>query len=67
MNRGETWQSFTTALPPSYGPNTLGFHANKWDWIIYTGQNCEDMGGWKGRICHDEVRSCSCDGLLTAC
>ncbi|SCZ93735.1 BZ3500_MvSof-1268-A1-R1_Chr6-3g08852 [Microbotryum saponariae] len=57
MNRGESWQSFTTALPPSLSANTLSFHATRWEWILYTGQNCQDLGGWRGRICHDEVRA----------
>ncbi|GAA5934219.1 hypothetical protein JCM1841_004702 [Sporobolomyces salmonicolor] len=55
MNRGETWQSFVTPLAPSLGSNTLGFHAKRWDWILFTGQSCEDMGGWRGRLCHDET------------
>ncbi|ORY88169.1 putative signal sequence binding protein [Leucosporidium creatinivorum] len=55
MNRGESWQSFVTALAPSISANTLSFHANKWDWILFTGQSCEEMGGWKGRVCHDET------------
>ncbi|KAK4055938.1 vacuolar protein sorting/targeting protein PEP1 [Microbotryomycetes sp. JL221] len=55
MNRGETWQSFTTPLAPSLSANTLSFHANKPEWIIFTGQKCLDLGGWKGRACHDET------------
>ena len=56
-NRGDTWRSFTTQLPPSLGANVLAFHANKADWIIYTGQNCRDSGSqWGGKICHEEVR-----------
>lgn len=57
MNRGDSWASFETALPPSISANTLSFHANQWEWILFTGQSCESTGGWKGRICHDEVRS----------
>ncbi|SCV67566.1 BQ2448_5177 [Microbotryum intermedium] len=55
MNRGESWQSFTTELPPSLGASTLSFHATRWEWILYTGQSCQDLGGWRGRICHDET------------
>ncbi|GAA5912886.1 vacuolar protein sorting/targeting protein 10 [Sporobolomyces salmoneus] len=55
MNKGETWSSFRTALPPALSANTLGFNAKKWDWILYTGQKCESMGGWGGKICHDET------------
>ncbi|GAA5827143.1 hypothetical protein JCM3770_007150 [Rhodotorula araucariae] len=55
MNRGETWQSFVTALAPSLSANTLSFHARKWEWILFTGQVCEDVGGWQGRVCHDET------------
>lgn len=57
MDRGASWASFEAALPPSLGANTLSFHAINWDWILYTGQECEATGGWKGRVCHDEVRS----------
>ncbi|GAA5949701.1 hypothetical protein JCM10213_001361 [Rhodosporidiobolus nylandii] len=49
MNRGETWQSFVTPLAPSLSANTLGFHAKRWDWVLFTGQECEDRGGWTGR------------------
>ncbi|GAA5905768.1 hypothetical protein JCM6882_000453 [Rhodosporidiobolus microsporus] len=53
LNRGETWQSFVTPLAPSLGANTLAFHAKRWDWVLFTGQECEDKGGWTGRICSD--------------
>lgn len=56
MNRGETWQSFVTALSPALSANTLSFHSRQWEWILFTGQKCEDVGGWQGRVCHDEVR-----------
>jgi len=55
MNKGETWSSFKTPLPPSLSANTLGFNAKKWDWILFTGQKCESQGGWGGKVCHDEV------------
>ncbi|GAA6042590.1 hypothetical protein JCM8097_003146 [Rhodosporidiobolus ruineniae] len=55
MNRGESWQSFVTPLAPSLGSNTLGFHAKRWDWILFTGQSCEEKGGWQGRVCHEET------------
>ncbi|GAA6014077.1 hypothetical protein JCM10207_000230 [Rhodosporidiobolus poonsookiae] len=55
MNRGETWQSFTTPRAPSLGANTLSFHARKWEWILFTGQVCEDVGGWQGRVCYEET------------
>ncbi|KAM0787341.1 hypothetical protein ACM66B_003430 [Microbotryomycetes sp. NB124-2] len=54
MNRGETWQSFVTPLAPSLSAGTLSFHATKPEWVIFTGQRCQDLGGWKGRACHDE-------------
>mgnify|MGYP003876114439 CR=1 FL=1 len=63
INRGETWQSFKTALAPSLSANTLSFHARKWDWILFTGQSCDDAGGWQGRVCHDEVSR----GWTSAC
>ncbi|GAA6008486.1 vacuolar protein sorting/targeting protein 10 [Rhodotorula paludigena] len=55
MNRGETWQSFVTALAPALSANTLSFHSRQWEWILFTGQKCEDVGGWQGRVCHDET------------
>lgn len=55
MNRGETWQSFETALPPSLTANTLSFHARKPDWILYAGQKCETVGGWQAKVCHEEA------------
>ncbi|GAA6013403.1 hypothetical protein JCM11491_006065 [Sporobolomyces phaffii] len=55
MNKGESWSSFKTSLPPSLSANTLGFNAKKWDWILYTGQKCQELGGWRGKICHEET------------
>ncbi|KAI5476446.1 signal sequence binding protein [Pseudohyphozyma bogoriensis] len=55
MDRGTTWQKWEAPLPPAISANTLSFHANKWEWILYTGQACESSGGWKGRTCHDET------------
>lgn len=56
LDRGTTWAPFETAIPPTLGSAALSFHAQKWDWIIFTGQRCEGMGGWKGKVCKDEVR-----------
>ncbi|KAM0751951.1 putative signal sequence binding protein [Meredithblackwellia eburnea MCA 4105] len=55
MDRGASWAPFKTELPPSISANTLSFHSRQWEWILFTGQNCESTGGWKGRICHDET------------
>lgn len=57
LNRGQTWQSFKVESPPVAGTASLTFHArpNRWDWIMYTGQQCESLGGWKGKVCYDEV------------
>ena len=55
IDRGATFASFDTPLPPALSASTLSFHSIKSDWILYTGTRCESGGGWKGRICHDEV------------
>lgn len=55
MDRGASWASFETSLPPSIGSNTMSFHSTNWNWILFTGSNCESLGGWKGRVCSDEV------------
>ncbi|GAA6062486.1 hypothetical protein JCM10212_001859 [Sporobolomyces blumeae] len=55
MNKGESWSSFETPLPPSLSPNTLSFNAKKWDWILFTGQECQNGGGWRGKVCHDQT------------
>ncbi|GAA5980381.1 hypothetical protein JCM11641_001783 [Rhodosporidiobolus odoratus] len=54
MNRGETWHTFTTPLAPSLSANALSFHARKWDWILFTGQECERVG-WGGRVCREST------------
>lgn len=56
MNRGETWQSFETPLAPSLSSTTLSFNARRPEWILFAGQKCESIGGWQGKVCHDEVR-----------
>lgn len=27
----------------------------KWDWIIFTGQNCESDASWRGKVCYEEA------------
>lgn len=55
-NRGQSWQSFTTPLVPAPATNALAFHATEWNWVIFTGQNCETDGStWRGRVCYDEA------------
>lgn len=54
-DRGATFHAFDTSLPPAQGPAALSFHAREPEWIIFTGENCDQTGGWKGRVCHDEV------------
>lgn len=56
INRGQTWQSFTTPLPPAGGPGSLSFHATELNWILFSGQQCEqDSGPWQGKICYDDA------------
>jgi hypothetical protein len=59
LDRGRTWQTFETPLPPALNSQPLAFHSkkDKWDWIMFTGQLCESLGGWRGMACQDEVRS----------
>lgn len=56
IDRGATFASFETALPPAMNANTLSFHSRKSEWILFKGQRCEPDRGWKGvGTCHDEV------------
>lgn len=56
MNRGKTWQSFRTPLPPSTRASLpLHFHADKkhHDWILFTGKSCDK--GLLTTTCHDSA------------
>ncbi|CAH7670748.1 hypothetical protein PPACK8108_LOCUS5483 [Phakopsora pachyrhizi] len=55
INRGDSWQSFTTSDHPALGLSPLAFHSKKWNWILFTGRKCESLGTWQGKICYDEV------------
>jgi hypothetical protein len=55
-NRGETWQTFEVPAAPAIASEVLGFHADNWEWVLYSGQHCESLGGWLGQTCFDEVR-----------
>lgn len=55
LNRGESWQSFTVPVPPAFGMNALGYNARHWDWIIYTGLNCQTQEGSNRQFCSEEV------------
>lgn len=57
LNSGESWQSWETEETPAITTPPLSFHSVHWDWILFTGQRCESLGGWRGKICYDEVRS----------
>lgn len=52
-DRGKNWEKFTVELPPS--ATALGFHADKPDWIIYTGMDCE-QGIWGDWLCTEKVK-----------
>lgn len=54
-NRGQSWQSFDTDLPPTSGSTSLEFHSSKWDSILYIGKKCEsDVWSWLGgQTCWD--------------
>ncbi|KAI9613309.1 hypothetical protein H4Q26_009909 [Puccinia striiformis f. sp. tritici PST-130] len=55
INRGDSWQSFTTSDQPSISGSPLAFHSTKWNWILFSGQKCESLGTWKGKLCYDET------------
>ncbi|EFP90660.1 vacuolar protein sorting/targeting protein PEP1 [Puccinia graminis f. sp. tritici] len=55
INRGDSWQSFTTSDQPSISGSPLAFHSTKWNWILFSGQKCESLGSWKGKLCYDET------------
>ncbi|ORY35539.1 hypothetical protein BCR39DRAFT_567933 [Naematelia encephala] len=57
-NRGDSWQSFETSREASLAGNTLSFHAEKPEWILFQGVACDDTGDGKwggGRTCWDET------------
>ncbi|POW07093.1 hypothetical protein PSHT_10089 [Puccinia striiformis] len=55
INRGDSWQSFTTSDQPSISGSPLAFHSTRWNWILFSGQKCESLGTWKGKLCYDET------------
>jgi len=55
INRGDSWQSFTTSDQPSISGSPLAFHSTKWNWILFSGQKCESLGTWRGKLCYDET------------
>lgn len=55
INRGDSWQSFTTSDQPSISGSPLAFHSTKWNWILFSGQKCESLGSWRGKLCYDEA------------
>lgn len=54
-NRGETWQSFEVPNEPAVASEVLSFHSDNWEWILYSAQHCESLGGFLSRNCIDEV------------
>lgn len=55
INRGDSWQSFNTSDQPSITGSPLAFHSSKWNWILFSGQKCESLGTWKGKVCYDQT------------
>ena len=56
INRGSTWQSFETDLPPAGGVSALSFHATELNWVLYSGQQCETSSGpFAGKTCFDDA------------
>lgn len=65
-NRGQSWQTFHTNLPPSSGVSSLRFHSTKWDWILYAGKKCEQSPwGWLGGQDCWEVASYTTDAFAS--
>ncbi|KAI0738712.1 Oligoxyloglucan reducing end-specific cellobiohydrolase [Daedaleopsis nitida] len=56
LNRGDSWQSFETKIPPALVGRPLSFHSDpkKWEYILFQGTACDKSGGWGSR-CHDET------------
>ncbi|KAL3470077.1 hypothetical protein BJX99DRAFT_57746 [Aspergillus californicus] len=51
INRGETFESFDTKLPPTHeSAPTLRFHPSKRDWLIWIGADCDS-----GNLCHSNA------------
>lgn len=54
-DRGKTWHSFDTEVPPSMLQNPLSFNAKSHDSILFAGEQCDDKGGFWGTQCHDRT------------
>ena len=57
-NRGSSWQSFSTTEDASVSGDTLAFHADQPDWILFQGKVCEDTGSGKwggGKTCWEQT------------
>lgn len=57
-DRGETWEEFKVDLPISSVQNTLAFHSEKPDYVLYAGRECERETFFE--ICEDHVRQPPC-------
>ncbi|EJU03910.1 Oligoxyloglucan reducing end-specific cellobiohydrolase [Dacryopinax primogenitus] len=55
INRGKTWQTFETPIPPALTSTPLSFHATEPGYVLFHGTRCENTGIWWGRECHDEA------------
>ncbi|KAI8370594.1 uncharacterized protein BYT42DRAFT_617135 [Radiomyces spectabilis] len=53
-DRGATWQPFETPVEPAASYPHLAFHAERSNYVLFTGFKCK-FGGLSGFDCHSEV------------
>ncbi|KAG0173404.1 vacuolar protein sorting/targeting protein PEP1 [Apophysomyces sp. BC1034] len=53
-DKGRTWQRFDTPVEPGAGAQHLSFHAERANYMLFTGFKC-NLGGWTGLDCRSET------------
>ncbi|KAK9765410.1 vacuolar protein sorting/targeting protein PEP1 [Basidiobolus ranarum] len=54
QDKGSSWRSFDTPVPPSSNTPALNFHAERARYVIFTGVRCSVSGDWGRESCSDE-------------
>ena len=55
-DQGKSWQKFETKWPPSLQRNPLSHHAQKHNYVLYTGMECfQDDKWWDRFLCEEKV------------
>ncbi|KAI8333656.1 hypothetical protein BC941DRAFT_473408 [Chlamydoabsidia padenii] len=53
-DRGKTWISFETPVEPATSSQHLSFHAQRTNYVLFTGFQCNKKG-WQGTDCREET------------